>query len=289
MVKNISGYLLVVSLVSCGGGGGSTDPVTQTEEGEIDSSIETLSLSTTEVIKRSVASESSPFAFKTSNSNFFKQRLDEIVRSAVTVENTTEPGDCGGQLVTTTTTTEPDDPSALFPRLTDNILNFENYCLGDSSSNAIVNGSVFISLNLQAFDDFVTILNYDIDYTSNLAFFPSGVISYSETCTTKPNVPEVCTSSSLYEDLSGESYSFTTDEVSGSASSGYNLSGVITDGSSNTYDVSALNFTQCDNGNVGTGSIEIITNEGEVININFPNCNECIISYQGISETIPQN
>jgi len=111
---------------------------------------------------------------------------------------------------------------------------------------------------------------------------------YNETCNTVNSVETCSSSSEPYTASSGTSYTFENATVSGSSSSGYNIEGDLTDNQGNSFNVNVEGLTQCDSGNISTGTITITSSTGEVVSVTFPNCNECVISYAGDSWTIPQ-
>ncbi|MCF6234973.1 MAG: hypothetical protein L3J70_01115 [Gammaproteobacteria bacterium] len=295
MFKKIPCLVAILFLTACGGGGSSSEPTTNTshEESSVGKYAENISYATTEIVKRAIASETSPISLRSSRTSGQNDEKIEMQRMGLesirAVETETEIGDCGGLLTTSTTVTRPDNEEQIFPFSTKVTLDYQDYCTGENGNNIIFNGTFLYDLSYPSDSEYSFIYRYNISYQSNIPFYPSGIISENETCIKEKDKQAVCTSSSLYEDSNGEEYVFSEAEIEGSASSGYSVLGIISDENNNRYDVNVSNFTQCDNGNVQTGIIEIKLDDGKIIHISFPNCSECIITYQGRAEIFPQN
>ena len=201
------------------------------------------------------------------------------------------PGDCGGYYETISTTTTPDDSGAIYPITSELVGEYSDFCSGDSTYQAVMNGTITSKVTLSSPTVSTSESSYDVTYTTSGAFGNgSGRIIVSETCTYISGVTN-CTSTSdsePYFSNSGATYTFEGASVSGDSSSGYDISGVLRDDLGNSYDVEVTGLLQCGSGNISTGTITVTDSTGETVSVSFPNCNECVISYEGNSWTIPQ-
>lgn len=264
-----------------------------------------LSYAATETAKNAVASENSPIGPPIAGGNSTSELLnlsltghkqlpnadrDEGYLNALGTETqtSTEQGTCGGEVRTLAVTTTPDEEGQFLPISIDSMIDYDDFCVGNDEFTIIFNGSSDFEWR-QTSESLTYSYRYDLSYVSTLPSYPSGSFSASESCTAQSGEQEVCTSSSFYESAGGEEFTFTNVEVSGDSNQGFEVSGEIQDEDGNSYDVDISGFTQCDNGNVGSGSIDIIVNGDDIISVSFPNCNECVVTYQGVSETLPQS
>ncbi len=286
-------FILIPILFVSACGGDSPTSGSSPEESSVGGYAEEISYATTEIVKRAIASESAPISLRSLRKpeKIKASRGAEYFPSvrAVESESETTQGDCGGVIITTTSVTTPDNSELAFPMSMRSEAEYQDYCVGDEEFKIVFNGSFLYSFDYLSSEEYSFLYEYNLSYFSNTPFYPSGIISENERCTKAKGEQEICTSLFLYENSGGEEYTFTEVEINGSSSSGYSLSGVVSDEESNDFNISVSNFTQCDTGNIQTGTIEIEGSNGEIVSISFPNCSECIISYQGVSETFPQN
>ncbi len=124
----------------------------------------------------------------------------------------------------------------------------------------------------------VTIV-YDIDFTTT-----EGSFSLSGTITCNN---EECTYTEDFS-VNGVDYRIENIEVSEDID-GFNISGRVFDENLGYIDFETSDFTACSNGNVQTGTITISDSTNtEVITVTFPNCNDCIVTFDGVETTFQQ-
>ena len=293
MYRSILALTLAVILSACGGSD-SDDDASNTDNPGTDSGVtrgsvateaEDLSYIATQVSIRAVGAENSPPVFgSVPSAPGALQKVTGPV--AMEVTSTTIDGDCGGSATIVSEDTSSGD--ALFPLESEQEITYNNFCLslGDGTSMTF-NGSVDIELFIDEDYSFFA-FSYDLAFSSDNAFVGSGVIQASETCETFGDAAPICTSSSSYEYSDGNEYVLSDFEVSGDASSGYSFDGEVDGGDFDTFTISVSDITLCDNGNIGSGSITITEAEVGTVSVSFPNCDEMIVTYDGVSETLPQ-
>lgn len=310
-MRSLKALALVTSvsiLTACGGGsGGGEDPQSRTLEAGDKTYAEELAISAGEGSKSLVSSGSggfAPVAF-VGESNTVIDTLKEKLQQSVEIgshssalsllpvgaqETTTdrEDGNCGGYYETTETTTTPDSPPYFpFNRKASTI--YADYCDEDEGYQTIINGSITWEYTLTDPENTSWKWYYDVSASSTTPYGPqSWTWKFNETCNTVNGVETCSSSSAPYVASSGTSYTFENASVSGNNSSGYNIEGELTDNQGNSFDVSVEGLTQCDSGNISSGTITITSSTGEIVSVTFPNCNECVIGYAGDSWVIPQ-
>ena len=180
-------------------------------------------------------------------------------------------GSCGGKAYYTANTSGD--------RLNRIDIDYDDYC----SSNIAFNGSVIIYYYYNG--DEVT--GYKLVY-SNLSMVGGGydeIVNMTITCDANGG----CTYSSSTTGSDGRTYTVSGSTVTGNNNSGYNASATITDPDHGTITVTASNITICENGNIGTGEIEVTDSTGNIVlSITFPNCTEMVVVYNGVSATYDQ-
>ena len=294
-------------LTACGGGGdGDEDPQARSLEAGDKAYAEELAISAGEGSKSLVNSESGgfiPAAFVSENNTVIdtlKEKLQQSTQfgnypSALSLlpvgaqETTTnrEDGNCGGYYETTATTTATD--STFYPYTQKASTIYADYCEGDEGYQTVFNGNTIWEYTFTDPDNGSRKWYYDVSALMTTPYDPqSWTWKYNETCNTVNGVETCSSSSEPYTASSGTSYTFENASVSGDSSSGYNIEGDLTDNQGNSFNVNVEGLTQCDSGNISSGTITITSSTGEVVSVTFPNCSECVISYAGNAWTIPQ-
>ncbi len=98
-------------------------------------------------------------------------------------------------------------------------------------------------------------------------------------------------SCSYTEDFSADGRRFRIEnvQVSGNNTSGYNVSVRVYDEEFGYVDISATGITICDNGNIGTGQIQVTDSTGNVVlQIDFTNCDQMVVTFDGVGTTLDQ-
>lgn len=285
-------------LTACGGGsdggssGGDTPPSGSGNSGaDPDSPVSTraqdLSFVASEVSVRAVAAENSPIIASTSvPSNGGLQKSGEPISMSSTE---TVDGECGGS--STVVVDAPENAENELPIESSFDITYNNFCIYlDGTTSIVFNGSAEAEIVIDA-EYSLFAYDYDLTYSSDNALVGSGVISASERCETfgGADALPICTSTSSFEYSDGNEYTLTDADISGDASMGYSFEGEvgIEGEDEGTFSISVDAITLCENGNIGSGSITI-TDDDETITVTFPNCDEMVITYDGVSDTFSQ-
>lgn len=228
-----------------------------------------------------------------------KNRLSSIVDSIIAeelsgqktadrteVDTTSVAGSCGGTLESISTITSPDAVGVTYPITGMVRSTFNNYCIGSTQASVTINGTATVDFTLSSVILSSHSYSFNISYS---AVTPQGNTSGSwnatESCTTTSG-NSVCTASSS-EVVNGTTYTLSNAVVSGNNSSGYQYSGTMSNGT-DTYVVNAANITVCGNNKIGTGTITLTINLTDTVIVSFPNCNQMVVTYQGVSTTYSQ-
>lgn len=308
-VKLLGTALLMCLFVACGGGSGGDDDDDNTNTGDNPTAdqvfAEETSIAATESSKQIVASQQSDFipigpVINSSPTEAVRNiisaralnttgQLASLPVGPVVVEEDVEDGECGGTFSTVSTITTPDDETQFFPSTVELDGDFNNFCIGENGSSITYNGTIDALFDFVAFDQYTFTVTYNLTYVTTLPISPnSGRIEGTETCTLMGDV-ETCSFSSSYTSANGTVYTSRNVEIDGNQSSGFNITGTIEDDEGNTFEIDVSGFVLCENGNVQSGEIVITLANQQVINVTYPNCNECIITYQGVARTVPQS
>ncbi|MGW8369933.1 MAG: hypothetical protein ACWGPN_14815, partial [Gammaproteobacteria bacterium] len=164
-------------------------------------------------------------------------------------------------------------------------------CVSVPPYSVTYNGGVSVVQHRESFDSYDFTIDLDVSYTSTIPDAPVfGSIKVAQSCVISPGdgggTDVSCTYATTFQ---GDEALYTVSdvEISGDDTVGYSLSGNVSDDSGNEYTFVATQITFCLNGHVQSGDIEVTVN-GEVIAVNYPNCNEMIVTYKGESRTISQ-
>ena len=296
-------------LTACGGGGGGDeDPQARILEAGDKDYAEELAISAGEGSKSLASSESggfTPVAF-VGEEDTILDKLKQSLTQPVDLSSDNSPlsslplgvqetstktekvlGNCGGYYEDTTTTTV--DAQTLYPFQVELSLNYVDYCTGNETNKTITNGNINVITTASDESNSSQSVSYNLSSSSTSPYGPQSLTrAGSETCNTVNGVKTCSSSSEPYTASSGVIYTFENANVSGNNSSGYNIEGDLTDNQGNSFNVNVEGLTQCDSGNISSGTITITSSTGEVVSVTFPNCSECVISYAGNAWTIPQ-
>lgn len=294
--------VFVIFFTACGGGGGSTPGDNTSNDTPVENTQE-LAVAAKETSAQIIASESevalprfggpSGTAHSTLKAALAappEKQLGLFSTSDSTLQPlATDPGSgtvdgtCGGTATYSHTVTS--DDTDVYPIAMDYDYVLSDYCLDFNEGYQIVYDG-FFTMDMYATDGENATYDYEFDlsYTTNFPDHPSGSLYYAESCT-MTNGDMQC-STGVYE---SENTTYHTSDVTvtGDTASGYNINYTITDGDGNDCSVVFTGLTLCDNGNIGSGS-GTITMDGDVIHIEFTNCNEFVVTYNGTSETYSQ-
>lgn len=318
MLKKLSVLTILSLLTACGGGGSSSDTPTETKtsttptgSGASASTVsdsKSLSFAAAEIVKRAIASEKSPNILRgmgasasTATADMthamqkrsaFSVRADEYEEDDFGLENgeTQIPGDCGGMMTMTMDTNVVDEENPVFPAYINMSFTYEDFCqtiLDDYQ--VVVNGSGLVKSYATSEDAYTSTMSYMFEFDSNYPSEVPGVVSESITCVKKPGVEEVCDTASVYEDESGEDYTFNDVDVQGDDENGYNITGTLVDEAGNTFELIATALKFCENGNIESGELQLLVNNTEEVAVVFSNCDEFVVTYDGMTETYSQN
>jgi len=291
-------------LSACGGSGGSSsndatsggnDPTSEPEPGTQEFAAD-IAYAATETTKSAVTSQNVPtipFSAQIPSNGSALEQFAGVAQGAASqtglqqlaaAAKIDETGNCGGRLVA-----EISEPTSFnFPITTTYSGEFFDYCVSSGSLQIIYDGTMSGSTTqINNRGDATVTVTYDLNFSftnfdENFAEDYVGTVS----CRTS-NQQITCTQQSNYT-VGSTTYRFDSGSISGNASSGYNLSGTLDDGK-NSFGIEVTGLTQCSNGNIEQGTIAIAVNDSETITATFPNCNEFVVTYQGVANTYPQN
>ena len=265
----------------------------ETGTGTVDDTAEALAVAARETTKQILAAQSDAagFALVPATAGSFSEvdvtknplsAEDRRLQPYGTTTNTNSvAGECGGTLDSSTVTTV--DDQTVFPMEINADWNYNNYCLENDDGNYWIrfNGSMFYYLQYTSQGNGTRHHYYDLSYTSNFPFLPSGTISYEKYCTIVGGV-EHC-NVGVYE---SETTVYYTEDVSvtGNASSGYDVSYILTDTAGHSYAAAFLDLIPCADGGISSGSGVVSLNDEE-ISIVFTDCGAYSVSYNGNTET----
>ncbi|WP_188150829.1 hypothetical protein [Teredinibacter waterburyi] len=299
MLKLICALLFLSALTACGGSssdddGGATPTSTPTPtSNDVSSTAVELSIAATETVKLAVQSSTSPLTLTDGspskprsggNQSQKPSRLYDITQ----LDTDVTEGDCGGSMTITGFIDSPDDPDQIFPFVVEAQGAMDDYCVESDGYSIIYNGSLVYRFDYFSADLYDVIYSYDISYTSTYPGYPSGVMAAEEYCSMSEAMELECSTSSSYESADGSDYTLSGALVTGNETSGYNASGVIEDELGNSYNVTATNLTFCENGNFGSGEIELEVSSNDILTVSFFSCTGYTITHQGVSETFTQ-
>jgi len=196
--------------------------------------------------------------------------VEDVLSSAGGIGNlpsgvsTTINGDCGGSATVNSDSTGS--------KIT---ITYNSFCSG----SAVFSGTAVITRTESSFTIKYTDFKVTID----------GVTTTLDMTVACNTTGTSCTFSSDFTGDNGTVYQSGSVSVSGNNTSGFNISGSVSDPDAGKIDFSANGITICTNGNIGSGTINITDSTGNiVITVSFPNCNEMIITFNGTTERIAQ-
>lgn len=276
---------------SSGGGGGPDDEVVEIVE------------ASAQITKQMISNNNSPdipinpLGLKTSNPQKGSPtpfdalpfiNIDKLVEES---DSGSEPGPCGGTL--TLNSYFAIDDETLYPVIYDFDFIFDNYCVPlDESYSVFYDGNMSYEFEstteLVGYYDISIAVNYQTDYPLAQS---TGSINESLYCEWTNGIEnliesEDCQTLVSYSSDNGD-YEAEVVVIEGDNDSGYSIDAVIEDDEGNRYELSFTGLTVCENGNFGTGSGTISYN-GDTIGVEFISCDEVVITYQGVSETLAQ-
>lgn len=273
--------LASVALTGCGGGGSSGSNVVDGPVGEFAA---TLGNAAAESMQRAIASGHSGGG---AGGLSLPAVAGASTRAITTPGSSTTYGTCGGESVATFVLTQPD--VGLYPEYWEGLTQYNNFCTDlPNGQTFTLNGTDAGSIATLAEDNVITENRYDLYYISSDPAI--GVVYHNHVFRCQN---EDCTVSVEYEDESGNPFMLTAISVSGNNSSGYSATATLTDESAVAYSLRARGVTFCpvQNGQplrLQTGSVTAQVPGGSSISVTFPNCNEMVVTYQGVAERIAQ-
>lgn len=301
-MKNLSlvtaGFVACLSACSSGDGESSSANYNNSGDNQVSEHAVDVSTASAETAKRSLAAKSlltpsignptsaAQRAVFESSGVIEELKTRALLAKPTETETQTEQGPCGGEAVYNISTTTPDNED-IYPRSFDIEISFDEFCVGTSTDNVILDGSANSQSEFTSADSYSTSFEYDISYTSSYAFFSSGEISFSQSCEKTSGLPVACDSFSSY-DNNGESYTLTYGEISGNDNNGYSFEASLNEEGGEEYAMEFDSLVPCDNGNFESGSIEITESDNQIIEVEFLNCQQMQITYRGETEVLNQ-
>jgi hypothetical protein len=241
-------------LAGCGGGGGAST-ATITADNARD-----LAVAGTEAAKGSATADSAAFTFKSGSSTGVLS-LDTLAKQVADAYYAPTPVygfcDTGSFIIDDVT------GSATF---TD--------CVIDTIT---INGSMTVSGNQNSFS-----------YSASLSITENGVtesISFSGSCTISNSSAVSCTFSSTYTGIDGRTYITGNMSVSGDYSSGYTVSGSVTDPDHGVVSITTTSpvYFNCSDGRPSSGQIVVSGNGSATVTYN--DCTSFSVNFDGVTTT----
>jgi len=240
--------------------------------------------------------KTSPIAFSlTQNPTMNKTVVEDI-------DPTTLQGECGGTM--TSAGSNGYDDELLYPYFVEGTVEFSDYCLhlssvfnGDDAEaldaySIIFNGTGIISGDLPNAQEGHYEFLLDFGLTTDAPMLPPSVtLNQAVSCSYYNGASDFdasldCSFTVIY-DTEGQNFSANEFRIEGDNIGGYDVNVTFSDIDDNLYGASFFGLSLCANGNFGTGSGSISYNE-ELIDIEYTNCDEVVITYLGNSETVGQ-
>jgi len=292
MYKVILGTSIAALLTACGGGGSSSP---SPSESSADLTTRTsyvvgaYALEVSEIVIGSVKQEIALLEIRPETPDSLDLEPRAQAREYVSIQATdqqTMPGTCGGQSVATTST--PDDVSG-FPLSISTHMDYQSFCFEDEDGTQIVfDGDMTFSIVYASLQSMTQTLAFDLSYTTNIPMYASGIMRSSHVCIIEEGFDDDCTLVSYYDYGNGNVYESSNVVISGSAETGFDISGELSGADSENYVFSVTGLIPCDNGNIQAGNIDVTDGSDDVINVSFSNCSEFTVTYAGLSEKFSQ-
>lgn len=312
---------LVTLLTGCGGSSDSSSGISQISYSGVKTpatisaeNSEDLALSSAAVTNSLIGNENTdalPFGISTNNQSVkagkMVNSLINNVRSSVT-ESPNLPigiteeqvGSCGG-------TAEASGSESKYK------VTFNNYCEDGITINGTVSGSETESSSSWSSKN-VSITTTD----GTMTFSGSGTCTYTETedtetetCTQNikvtangitnsasftevcvssysPSYQETCTETEYIKAANGLTYQVEDSEVNGNNTYGWDVEGTFYDPTHGSIDFEASDILYCDNGNIESGSISLTDESNNTLAVEFTNCEEMTITFNGSATTVNQ-
>ena len=286
-------FVLTIFLACNGGTGDDPSGTNGATTGTVDEAAETLAVAARETTKQILASESDAAGFALLPSTTVAFPEVDVTKDPLSVlnsrfepyktttETVSEDGECGGTLDRTTVSSSEDE--TIFPIEIDADWVYNNYCSETDDGNYWIrfNGSMTYYLQYTSQDNATRHYYYELSYTSNIPFLPSGTLSYAKYCTIEDGI-ENC-NVGVYESETTTYYTADV-SVSGNASSGYDISYILSDNVGHSYTVTFTDLRPCDDGGISSGS-GVVNFNGEEIRIEFTDCGEYLVTHDGVTES----
>lgn len=288
---------MVLGLIGCGGGGGgsvgssghidtsftgNTQAATATED-----NANVLARAASEAAIYTAVSQNLPVG-ETSKSAAVEQQLRNELHQKITSKDQdlpigftqSEAGDCGGSLTISypdSFLTEAGPGAGVHVAKT----TYNNYCSYIGASTYVIDGRTDIVFTVRS-NGSVSKVEYLYKFQSTQTYNGEQTVinhSNSVVCTYDTNDNELgCIVSENFTGINGKAYR--VEDAQGTVS---DLTARIFDEDLGYFqiDTDGLGY-QCDNANFSSGSISIVDSSGlEVINVSFPNCSDCVVTYGG--------
>ena len=275
MTRFLLTLIAAFALTACGGGGGGPGTAEITDANSKD-----VAVAGAEATKAATDSDEVPLAFKTGSTGYPTNALDvldlgkQIAANLNAIEDYSDLCDVSGTL----TINVPDNVTASSYTAT---ATYNNCTVsGYGGYNATINGTITVSGN-----------NSTFSISANLSITADGEtesFTYSATCTSSGSSSlDSCTYSSSFTGDDGRSYSMSGITVSGDDTSGYTVSGRVTDPDHGVVTIATTTPVRfnCSNGNPSEGVITVTGNA--TVTVTFIDCDTFSVTFDGV--TTPYN
>lgn len=196
----------------------------------------------------------------------------------------TVEGTCGGSATINTGDDEfPENGTASYK------YTYTDYCLAlDDTSSYNLDGTAEYSFTNVSGQLTKYTYSWDLTYKITGEDAVTSRVTGTTTCLLESST-YTCTYSDDFTGPNGEVYRVENVAVTQSGNGTYDASARVYDTDVGYVDFSASGILQCSNGNFENGTIEITDSTGAVVvEVSFPDCNQCIVTFGGNAESYPQ-
>ena len=212
---------------------------------------------------------------------------NEQLSLSPTAATTLLTGDCGGEVRFDSDdeqNSNPDNGTVEFS------YTYDSYCITSSDGGQITtDGTGDYTATYENGQLVEYSMTWDLTYTLDDGQTIVSELSGTTTCDFSDNTFS-CTFSDDFTGPNGETYRVENVSVSEDNNGNYGVSARVYDGDLGYVDFEAsdINRRDCDNGNFQGGTITITDGEGNTIEVQFTNCNDCVVTFNGVSNTYDQ-
>ncbi|TDT40371.1 hypothetical protein DES49_2137 [Halospina denitrificans] len=196
-------------------------------------------------------------------------------------------GSCGGEILY-----EGDDESGTTENGTLNFsYTYDNYCVSTNGGQIVTDGTgdysaTYVNSELTEYS-----MTWNLTYTVDDGQTVTSTLLGTTTCKGLNTATPTCSYSEDFEGPDGETYRVENVSINEDSNGNYDVSARVYDGDLGyvDFDASGIDRQNCANGNFTGGTITITDSSGAVVvEVSFPNCTECVVTFGGNAERYNQ-